>query len=156
MSASVVSDHHPTVARGDVVGLGYEGRDLASFMTSLCDRAVVTVVDVRLNPVSRKRGFSKRALAASLQDHGVAYVHLPALGNPQDNRSGFSATAARQVEVAHERFVEVLGSDEAAHALEMIESLQSAGRVALMCFEHDELQCHRHLVLAALAARASA
>lgn len=143
-----------TAPRGDVVGVGYEGRDILWLLRSLRDRAVVTVVDVRLNPVSRKRGFSKRALAASLQEHGIAYVHLPALGNPQDNRAGFSATAAREVLAAHARFAEVLASTDARSALEEVESLQELGRVALLCFEHDESQCHRHLVLNALAMRA--
>jgi hypothetical protein len=39
---------------------------------------------------------SKRKLAAALADAGIDYMHLPALGNPKDNRQPFR-TAARLV-----------------------------------------------------------
>jgi hypothetical protein len=32
---------------------------------------------------------SKRKLAAALGEAGIGYVHLPALGNPKDNREPF-------------------------------------------------------------------
>ena len=77
-----------------VVGFGYEGADLEGFLGTLLARGVRTVVDVRLTPISRKPGFSKRRLAAALAELGIDYVHLPALGNPKWNRPGFSGSAA--------------------------------------------------------------
>ena len=47
------------------------------------------LVDVRLNAVSRKSGFSKKRLTQALKDAGIEYVHEKDLGNPQDNRDSF-------------------------------------------------------------------
>src|SRR5665647_729111 len=80
-------DHPPD----RLYGWGYAGHSVDDLVAFAQTRGVHAVVDVRLNPVSRKRGFSKRLLAAALEDAGLAYVHLPALGNPRDNRDGFAA-----------------------------------------------------------------
>ncbi|WP_435737177.1 DUF488 domain-containing protein [Cellulosimicrobium sp. PMB13] len=117
--------------------------------------AVVAVVDVRLNPISRKRGFSKTALSTALTAGGVEYVHLRALGNPKDNRAGFAETTTSGGREARERFAdEVLSTEGAREALETIEELQGRGSVMLLCFESEERCCHRSLVLEALRARA--
>nr|WP_305120740.1 helix-turn-helix domain-containing protein [Streptomyces sp. BpilaLS-43] len=41
---------------------GYEGRDIESFVASLVDSRISVVADVRLTPISRKKGFSKTRL----------------------------------------------------------------------------------------------
>lgn len=64
-----------------VVGVGYEGRDAEQFVRDLDSADIAVVVDVRLNPISRKKGFSKRTLAEHLAAAGIGYEHLPALGN---------------------------------------------------------------------------
>ncbi len=58
-------------------------------MGVLTDADVNVLVDVRLTPLSRKPGMSKRQLADALTAVGVEYLHLPALGNPRDNRDAF-------------------------------------------------------------------
>ena len=47
---------------------------------------VQTVLDVRDRPLSRRAGFSKKSLAASLEAAGIGYVHLRALGTPPEGR----------------------------------------------------------------------
>jgi hypothetical protein len=76
--------------KNDVVGVGYEGQELDEFLSSLVGLGVRTLVDVRLTPISRKRGFSKRALAEAAESVGIEYEHLRSLGNPKDNRTGFA------------------------------------------------------------------
>src|SRR5690606_35497866 len=44
-----------------ISGIGYEGLTLEAFISKLRIRGVQTLVDVRPNAISRKRGFSKRA-----------------------------------------------------------------------------------------------
>jgi len=135
-------------------GWGYEGRtvdDLIGFARRVGAR---TVVDVRLNPISRKRGFSKRALAERVETEGISYVHLRALGNPTDNRAGFASPASDSWRAAHERFnTEVMGTPEAAHALDSISARLKEGPVVLVCFEADGRCCHRSLVMQAMAGR---
>ncbi|HEY5081205.1 MAG TPA: DUF488 domain-containing protein [Bauldia sp.] len=69
--------------------LGYEGMSIEQFVDRLEKSRVRTVVDVRQMPLSRKPGFSKRALAAALAGAGVAYVHMVSLGCPKPVRDRY-------------------------------------------------------------------
>lgn len=131
-----------------VIGVGYEGKDIASFLEELTAWKIETVVDVRLNPLSRKKGFSKRALAEALAEAGIRYSHMPALGNPKDNREGFWAPGTAAAKVASERFESVLDSEAAAEKIIELTELAARQRVAVLCFEASELCCHRKHVLA--------
>jgi uncharacterized protein (DUF488 family) len=129
-----------------VVGVGYESRQAEQFVRDLTAAGVDVVVDVRLTPVSRKPGFSKRSLAERLSAAGIGYEHLPALGNPKDNRAGFAGDAA-ELHAARARYSALLSDPDAEDALARVATLASAGTVALLCFEADERRCHRHVVL---------
>ena len=129
------------------MGIGYEGYSIDDFVSRLRLRGVDTVVDVRLNPLSRKRGFSKTLLRETLEAAGIGYLHLPALGNPKDNRDGF-ASAPGQDGGARERFANLLSGAEAAADLETLVTLTETSSIALLCFEADEAHCHRSEVLA--------
>ena len=139
-----------------VMGWGYEGKSVQDLVSDSKAWAVATVVDVRLNPISRKKGLSKTALRASLAEAGVDYLHLPALGNPKDNRAGFAEPGTPAGHGARSRFeTEVLDSDAARDALAQVEASSSKGLVLLLCFEASERCCHRSLVLEALRKRAA-
>ncbi len=137
----------------NVIGIGYEGLDQDALMARLRLRDVKTVVDVRLNPISRKRGLSKSALSARLESEGIGYEHLPALGNPRDNREGFAEVDSQEGRAARDAFGELLGARAARLGLDRVLELAEDGTVALLCFEEDETRCHRELVLAALHSR---
>lgn len=54
--------------------IGYEGRTRDEYLALLVGAAVTLLVDVRRNPISRKKGFSKRTLepaVGELLDHAV-------------------------------------------------------------------------------------
>lgn len=139
----------------NVLGWGYEGRTVEEMLSTLRTWDAATVIDVRLNPVSRKRGFSRKSLATALQEAGFDYVHLRALGNPTDNRPGFAHPGTPHAEAAHKRFTsEILANDEARAALSEIERLSEQGVVVLLCFESSASCCHRSLVMDALQSRA--
>ncbi|MDQ3504076.1 MAG: DUF488 domain-containing protein [Actinomycetota bacterium] len=53
------------------------------------------LLDVRLNAISRKPGFSKKRLTAALAAVGIGYRHARALGNPRDNREPFHSADPR-------------------------------------------------------------
>lgn len=137
----------------NVIGVGYEGLDQDGLVSRLRLRGVATLVDVRLNPISRKKGLSKTALAERLAVEGIAYEHLPALGNPRDNREGFADEIGSHGREARERFAQILRGDAACSALERVRELAEDGTVALLCFEEDESLCHRSLVLESLRAQ---
>ncbi len=75
--------------------IGYEATTMADFLSALKVAGVERVIDVRALPLSRRPGFSKTSLAASLREAGFDYVHLKALGTPKRGRD-----AAKKGDVA--------------------------------------------------------
>lgn len=129
-----------------LVSIGYEGREVEDLIRSLKLQNVQVLVDVRLTPISRKRGFSKTALRTALKAEGIEYVHFRELGNPKDNRDAYREGSRS----ALDRFAEVLNSDEATDALHHVSELLEDEVVALLCFERDHSHCHRHQVAEAV------
>ncbi|GGY58090.1 hypothetical protein GCM10010385_04070 [Streptomyces geysiriensis] len=131
---------------------GYEGRDIDSFVASLLDSRIDVVADVRLTPISRKKGFSKTRLGEALAEAGIEYTHLRGLGNPKDNRAPFWDG---RLDVGRARFRGVLRSEEAQSDLDRLAEHARQSRVAVLCFEKDESRCHRQVVLETVRKRAS-
>ncbi|SEB52693.1 Protein of unknown function, DUF488 [Paramicrobacterium humi] len=132
---------------GGLIGVGYEGLAVEELSDRLSRWGVTLLVDVRLNAISRKPGFSKSRLAAHLAEHGIAYLHRPALGNPKDNRAGYAYTGTNDGNAARATFRERLAAKPAADALHELAELAAHQHVAVFCFEQSELHCHRHEVL---------
>ncbi len=127
--------------KATIVSVGYQGRTLDEMIELLTSHEVEMLVDVRLTPISRKRGFSKTALSEALQSAGIEYVHEPALGNPKDNRDGFRKGLAS----ARERYRHRLDNGAATAYEATIERVLSK-RVALLCFEREHRECHRSCI----------
>jgi len=128
--------------------IGYEGHDAASFVARLADHDIDVLVDVRENPISRKKGFSKRQLESNLAEAGIRYEHVRALGNPSEIRKGGGGTKA-----VLKRYAEHM-DDRWDLALEPVQALLEAGAApALMCLEKAPSACHRSVVVDALRVR---
>ncbi|MCK1449615.1 DUF488 domain-containing protein [Bradyrhizobium sp. 35] len=123
--------------------IGYEGSQVEAFVSTLRRTGVKTLIDVRDLPLSRKRGFSKSALAANLEASGIAYVHLKGLGDPKPGRD-----AARAGEYAEFRriFGRHMKSEFAQRDLSRAAELIRCQPCCLMCFEQDHCNCHRSIV----------
>jgi uncharacterized protein (DUF488 family) len=122
--------------------VGYEGRTADELVAALAEAGVDVLVDVRLTPLSRKPGLSKRQLASTLAAAGVKYMHLPALGNPRDNREAYRQGDPR----GRARFRALLHTPQAQSALGQLRCRIRDERVALLCFEREPDCCHRQLV----------
>lgn len=136
--------------RGALVSIGYEGRSVEDLLNAIIEHRVETLVDVRLTPLSRKPGLSKTRLAASAEGAGVCYVHLPALGNPKDNREAFRDGRAREGCI---RFSKLMARPAAVAAMDQLEALARDQRVAVLCFERDHERCHRQVIVNELSDR---
>jgi uncharacterized protein (DUF488 family) len=132
---------------GGLIGIGYQGLSLDELSDKLAKWGVTVLVDVRLNAVSRKPGFSKSRLSAHLAERGIEYVHSPALGNPKDNRAGYGGDD-EAIAASRSRFHEVLEGEGAQQALRDLAGLAATTHAAVFCYEESELHCHRHEVLA--------
>jgi uncharacterized protein (DUF488 family) len=135
--------------RTGIVSIGYEGRSVEELLDILEANLVEVLVDVRLNPISRKRGLSKTALREALDKRGIGYVHERDLGNPKDNREPF---VTGDLPRGRRRYFARL--DNSA-AFDRVMGLVRAHTVALLCFEHDERQCHRQCIVERALARDS-
>lgn len=131
-----------TLYNGTLLTVGYEGRSAGELVDVLTMADVDVLVDVRLTPVSRRPGLSKRRLADALNAASVEYLHLPALGNPRENRDGFR----RGDSLSRATFRALLQGANAQVALGELRTRIQDQRVALLCFERDAGSCHRQLV----------
>lgn len=135
----------------NIIGVGYEGVSIDEFVLSLKENNITTLIDVRLNAISRKPGFSKSKLQGAVTAAGIKYEHLRALGNPKDNRAGFYSDDPYERAAASSRYHEILEQETGKDALARICELAQDGKVALLCFECNEDKCHRRVILHALA-----
>lgn len=135
------------MARKTLFTIGYEGAALDDFLATLVICDVKQVLDVRDVPLSRKRGFSKRALSEALASRGIAYVHLKDLGDPKPGRE-----AARRHDFATFRKIynRQLASAEGQTALGSAAKLAATATSCLLCFEREFENCHRTIVANAL------
>ncbi len=127
---------------GRIYSVGYEGLTLAGLIDRLVGARVSALVDVRLNPVSRKPGFSRRRLSEALAEAGIDYRHEKELGNPPDNRDSFRTGDGN---AGRERMRAIL-SNGASAALDRVVDLAVDDRIAILCVERDHSHCHRDVI----------
>lgn len=132
--------------RTGIIGWGYEGKSIDDLLDDCHAWGVGTVVDVRLNPWSHKRDFTKAKLNIRLEHEGLKYIHLKALGNPKDNRAGFVSPSSEERLESILRFEREMDNDESINALRYLNMLSRNEYVLLLCFEKNESQCHRSVI----------
>jgi uncharacterized protein (DUF488 family) len=132
------------VTRGRIYSIGYEGLTQRALVSTLVQNEVALVVDVRLNPVSRRPGFSKRGLAEALAKAGIDYVHEPDLGNPTTNRAAFKSPET--LEGGRRKIRRRLNNGSRDAVERLVEHARSKRRVAVLCVERGSPSCHRSVV----------
>jgi uncharacterized protein (DUF488 family) len=126
--------------------IGYEQAKPAAVLGELKRAKVQLLVDTRAVAASRRPGFSKRQLAASLDEAGIGYVHLQKLGTPSEGR-----TAARSGDIdalwrIYDRHIKTKDAQDALG--ELIALMKSGKRIALLCYCRDPKTCHRSRIVA--------
>ena len=131
--------------------IGYEATTMAEFLAALKGAGVERVIDVRALPLSRRPGFSKTPLKGALDEAGIDYVHLRALGTPAAGRD--AARKGRHEELKRIYAGQLELPEAIAQGAQMLD-LAREKPSALLCFERDPAGCHRTLLLAAVAPEA--
>jgi uncharacterized protein (DUF488 family) len=123
--------------------IGYENATQGDVIGRLKDAGVEVVIDVRAVPSSRRAGFSKNILAASLHEAGIDYVHLKALGTPKPGRDAARKGHVDEMHAIYNRHLE-----EPQAQLQLVEATDIARdrKAALLCYEADAAGCHRRIV----------
>jgi hypothetical protein len=127
-----------------VFSIGYEGRSIEQFTTTLKDNKVQQLIDVRELAFSRKNGFAKSALKKALNESGIIYKHFPELGSPSQIRHRLWQEG--DYDLFFKQYANALGREESQIALVDLEGLAHVRRTAMMCFEHDVEKCHRKII----------
>jgi uncharacterized protein (DUF488 family) len=128
--------------------IGYEGTTVPEFIAALEKAGVRRVIDVRALPLSRRPGFSKSPLKAALEEAGIEYVHLKALGTPAEGRT--AARAGRHADMARIYAGQLELPEAIVQSAQMLE-LAAEKPSALLCMEREPAHCHRTLLLKAVA-----
>lgn len=123
--------------------IGYEGITLEKYINCLISNDVRVLCDIRINPLSRKFGFSKGTLGAILPKLGIEYVHIPELGISSQRRSGLETKADYALLFRGYKRALPLKLE----SLKILNELfDKNNRLALTCFEKEHDSCHRHCV----------
>lgn len=121
--------------------IGYEQATSAAVLGELKRAGVELLVDIRAVAASRRPGFSKRQLAAGLDETGIAYIHLRALGTPKEGRD---AARKGDLDTLWRIYEQHIATPPAQEQLDELTALVKSGReVCLLCFERDVGHCHR-------------
>jgi uncharacterized protein (DUF488 family) len=128
--------------------IGYEGTTVPEFIAALEKAGVKRVIDVRALPLSRRPGFSKSPLRAALEEAGIEYLHLKALGTPAEGRAAAREGRHSELERIYAGQLELPEAIvQSAQMLELAKEKPSA----LLCMEREPAHCHRTLLLRAVA-----
>ena len=131
--------------------IGYEKALPAAVLGELKRAKVDLLVDTRAVAASRRPGFSKRQLAAALDEAGIAYIHLQKLGTPAQGRQAARAGDFEELWRIYDKHIK---TPEAQDALgELLALIKSGKRVCLLCYERDPNECHRSRIAALLKKR---
>jgi uncharacterized protein (DUF488 family) len=134
--------------------IGYQQAAAASIIGELTRNGVGLVVDTRAVAASRRAGFSKRQLAAGLDDSGIGYLHLQKLGMP---KAGRDAARSGDLMRLFDIYEQHLATPEAHAQLDELTAIVGSGRpVCLLCYERDVSHCHRRRIAEIICARTGA
>ena len=132
--------------------IGHSTRPLEEFVDLLRAHGIDTLVDVRTVPRSRRHPhFPKDALAASLPEAAIAYVHMPGLGGLRKAQPGSPNTGWRTD--AFRGYADYMQTEEFARHLDALTALAKNVRLSVMCAEAEPWRCHRNLLADALVVR---
>jgi uncharacterized protein (DUF488 family) len=126
--------------------VGYEQANPAAVLGELKRAKIELLVDTRAVAASRRPGFSKRQLAAALDDEGIGYMHLQKLGTPAEGRAAARSGDTDTLWRIYDKHIN--GADAQNELRELITMIKSRKRIALLCYCRDPKTCHRSRIVA--------
>ena len=126
--------------------IGYEQAKPEAVLGELKRAKVDLVVDTRAVAASRRPGFSKRQLAASLDETGIGYLHLQKLGTPAEGRQAARAGNFDKLWRIYDKHIKTPDAQDALAELTAL--IKSSQRICLLCYERNPAECHRSRIVA--------
>ena len=126
--------------------VGYEQAKPGSVLGELKRAKIELLVDTRAVAASRRPGFSKRQLAAALEEEGIGYIHLQKLGTPAEGRAAARDGDTGALWRIYDRHIR--GAEAQNDLRELITLIKTGKRIALLCYCRDPKTCHRSRIVA--------
>lgn len=139
----VVSGHMTSskVITQNLYSIGHSTMPIEAFVERLRDLSINAVADVRSSPYSgRVPHFNRPTLRATLQREAISYVFLgKELGGRPIDPADYSNGVADYEKMSRQPAF--------ADGIERLKRGTRRYRIAMMCSEHDPLECHRCLLV---------
>jgi uncharacterized protein (DUF488 family) len=121
--------------------IGYEKAKPDAVLGELKRAKVKLLVDTRAVAASRRPGFSKRQLAAALDEQGITYVHLQKLGTPTEGREAARSGDLKTLWRIYAKHLKTAGA--VSEMADLVALVKGKKPVCLLCYERDPGHCHR-------------
>ena len=132
--------------------IGHSTRPIGEFIGMLKAFEIRLAADVRTVPKSRfNPQFNSAALAKSLKDHGIDYVHMPGLGGLRHPRKDSPNTGWRND--SFRGFADYMQTGDFEKSLAALVERAKKQKTAILCAEAVPWKCHRSLIGDALLVR---
>jgi uncharacterized protein (DUF488 family) len=131
--------------------IGYEKAAPSDVLAALKHARVRLLVDTRAVAASRRAGFSKRQLAAGLDEVEIGYLHLQKLGTPAEGREAARAGDYKTLWRIYDKHIKSAPAKAELDELEKL--LRSGQRICLLCYERNPEECHRSRIAELMHAR---
>jgi len=125
--------------------IGHSTRTLDELIAGLHAHGVVTLVDIRAFPMSRRLPhFNREVLERELPKRGIEYVWMKSLGGRRKKTRNDSPNTGLRND-SFRNYADYMLTPEFAEAIESLLEIAARGKTAIMCAERMYFQCHRML-----------
>ena len=134
-----------------ILTIGHSTRPIDEFVAMLNAHGVARLIDVRTVPKSRHNPqYNYDALERRLQDAGIGYEHMKALGGLRSPRKDSPNTGWRNE--SFRGYADYMQTVEFASAPDALIGTAAHEPVVIMCAEAVPWRCHRSLIADSLTA----
>jgi uncharacterized protein (DUF488 family) len=131
-----------------ILTIGHSTHSLGQFLALLGQHQIEALVDIRRFPGSRKfPHFNQADLAVALQEAGVEYHWLEALGGRRHRKKDEAASPNLGLQnESFRNYADYMLTEPFRQGVEKLLAIAGQKRTAIMCAESMFWRCHRRLV----------
>ena len=124
--------------------IGYEQAKPAAVLDELRRARIELLIDTRAVAASRRPGFSKRQLSASLDDAGIGYVHLQKLGTPAEGRAAARSGDTDALWRIYDKHIKKAGSTGRTGRAGCVDQIGQAASASVLLPRSEDLSSQPH------------
>jgi len=140
---------------GEIWTIGHSTRSIEEFLELLHDQEIISLVDVRSYPGSRRcPQFGREVMIKWLTNDAITYQHATDLGGRRNRQHDVEpAINAAWKNASFRNYADYSLGDAYEAALANLSAMAQTSRIAFMCSEALPWRCHRSLIANSLVAR---